>query len=110
MTHVTQSHPATKNCRCNVVCVTMTSDRSPTYRRYPTPDCPVHSLWGLLEEYKNGRTVRHALYDRSTGTIEGTGLGGATKRGGLRPHLNCRVRWADGSESVEWHNTLEVIR
>lgn len=69
----------------------------------------------LLDRYKNGRRVRERRHSWEVpgaariGTIEGTSLGGATKRGGNRPMLNVHVNWDDGTESDTTHWALEVL-
>ena len=66
----------------------------------------------LLDTYKNGRRVRSkpvTLDNCREGTIEGTSLGGATKRGTNRPMLNVHVKWDDGTESTTTHFALDVI-
>lgn len=62
----------------------------------------------LLARFPNGQRVRERLSDRQ-GVVEGTALGGATYRGGFRPHLNVRVKWDDGEEFVTSHHALNPV-
>jgi hypothetical protein len=39
---VVQSTPPVDGCRCNVIPATTMGSASPEWRRYPTPDCPLH--------------------------------------------------------------------
>lgn len=79
--YVVQGHPAETHCRCNVIDVTMSSDRTRRYRRHPTPDCPLHS-----DGYPPGTRVHHG------GAIHSVGQEPEHPDGGLRGGWGVVVR------------------